>query len=166
MSGVFQPIDPPPHLPMAIVSSPRTKGGGGGRVHTRRAVRGGVNSSEDARHWIGLYSVIPLRPKHSWHFKSPGSEQSERKRARIFKTFKEPRNQFQGSTPPAYLACWRVVTTNRAVVPARQTGNRFLGSCSQIRAYATLGWRNLLLCYFLNLSCRCYTLSVIFFVLI
>jgi hypothetical protein len=71
VSGVFQPIDPPPHLPLVSVSSPRTKGGG---VHTRRAMRVGVNSSEDASHWIGLYSVIPLRPKHSWHFKSPGSE--------------------------------------------------------------------------------------------
>jgi hypothetical protein len=39
------------------VSSPRTKGAG---VHTRRAVRGwGVNTSEDARHWIGLLQYNP-----------------------------------------------------------------------------------------------------------
>jgi hypothetical protein len=38
-------------------SSPRTKGRG---VHTRRAVRGlGVNISEDARHWIGLFQYNP-----------------------------------------------------------------------------------------------------------
>jgi hypothetical protein len=39
VSGVFRTIDPPPPLHPASVSSPRTKGGGGG--HTRRAVRGG-----------------------------------------------------------------------------------------------------------------------------
>ncbi len=38
--GVFQDIDPHPPLHRASVSSPRTKGGGGGGVHTRRAVRG------------------------------------------------------------------------------------------------------------------------------
>jgi hypothetical protein len=37
VSDVFQNIDPPPPLPLASVSFPRTKGGG---VHTRRAVRG------------------------------------------------------------------------------------------------------------------------------
>jgi hypothetical protein len=55
VSGVFQNIDPPPPLHPASVSSPRTKGGGEGGVHTRRAVREwGVNILEDARHWIGL----------------------------------------------------------------------------------------------------------------
>jgi hypothetical protein len=39
VSGVFQTIDPPPHLRPASVSSPRTNGVGGGGVHTRRAVR-------------------------------------------------------------------------------------------------------------------------------
>jgi hypothetical protein len=57
VSGVFQTIDPHPPLPLASVSSPRTKGG---PVHTRRAVRGwGVNISEDARHWIGLLQYNP-----------------------------------------------------------------------------------------------------------
>jgi hypothetical protein len=66
VSGVFRTIDPPPPLPLASVSSPRTKGWG---VPTRRAMRGwgGVNISEDARHWIGrlqynLYGIISLRP--------------------------------------------------------------------------------------------------------
>jgi hypothetical protein len=33
----------------------------------------------------------------------------------------------QESIPPAYVA-WRAGTKNRVVVPARQAGNRFLGS--------------------------------------
>jgi hypothetical protein len=39
------------------------------------------------------------------------------------------------SIPPAYVA-WRASTSNRFVVPARQAGNRFLGSSNglQIRA--------------------------------
>ncbi len=53
-----QLLTPPPPLHPAIVSSPRTKDGGG--VHTRSAVRGwGVNLSEDARHWIGLLQYNP-----------------------------------------------------------------------------------------------------------
>jgi hypothetical protein len=41
-----------------VCPPPAPKGGGG--VHTRRAVRGwGVNSSEDARHWIGLLQYNP-----------------------------------------------------------------------------------------------------------
>ncbi len=42
-------------------------------------------------------------------------------------TFKELRNRFHGMDPPAYAA-WRACTSNRVVVPARQAGNRFLGS--------------------------------------
>ncbi len=40
--------------------------------------------------------------------------------------------------PPAYVT-WRAVTSNRVVVPARQSGNRFLGSLKdvQIRALAS-----------------------------
>jgi hypothetical protein len=54
VSGVFQNIDSPPPLRPASVSSPRTKGRGGG-IHTRQGVRGwGVNILGDARHWIGL----------------------------------------------------------------------------------------------------------------
>jgi hypothetical protein len=49
--------------PTPCVSSPRTKGGG---YTTCRAVRGwGVNISEDARHWIGLLQIIPLRLNHT-----------------------------------------------------------------------------------------------------
>jgi hypothetical protein len=55
VSGVFQTIDPPPPLHPASVSSLRTKGahspGGEGG--------GGVNISEDARHWIGLLQYNP-----------------------------------------------------------------------------------------------------------
>jgi hypothetical protein len=51
---------PPTPSPFSeYVSSPRTRGGG---VHTRRPVRGwggGVNISEDARHWIGLLQDNP-----------------------------------------------------------------------------------------------------------
>jgi hypothetical protein len=53
-------LTPPPPFHPASVSSPRTKGGG---MHTRRAVRGwGVNSFEDARHWIGLLQYNPSTP--------------------------------------------------------------------------------------------------------
>jgi hypothetical protein len=48
----------------------------------------------------------------------------------------EPRNRFQESIPAAYVA-WRAAgTLNRVVVPARQAGNRFLGSLKglQLRA--------------------------------
>ncbi len=56
MSRVFQNIDPP--LPLASVSSPRTKG-----VHNRRALWG-VNIWEDERHRIGLlqYNLFPFDP--------------------------------------------------------------------------------------------------------
>jgi hypothetical protein len=60
VSGVFRTTElliPHPPLHPASVSSPSTKGG---RVHTRRAVRGwGVNISEDAWHWIGLLQYNP-----------------------------------------------------------------------------------------------------------
>jgi hypothetical protein len=54
--------------------------------------------------------------------------------ARICKPFKEPRNRLE-SILPAYVAC-RAGTINMVVVPARQAGNRFLGSIKglQIRA--------------------------------
>ncbi len=56
VSGVFRTIGPPPNLLLASVSSPAPKA-----VHSRRAVRGwgGVNISEDARHWIGLLQYNP-----------------------------------------------------------------------------------------------------------
>jgi hypothetical protein len=62
VSGVFQNIDPPPPLPPASVSYPRTKGGNGG-VHTRRAVREGRGSIFWKTPYIGLasYSIISLR---------------------------------------------------------------------------------------------------------
>ncbi len=50
-------LDPPPLHQPASVSSPRTKGGG--YTLTRRWGGGGVNISEDARHWIGLLQYNP-----------------------------------------------------------------------------------------------------------
>ncbi len=48
---------------------------------------------------------------------------------------------FEESIPPAYVA-WRAGTTNRVVVPARQAGNRFLGSLKglqiQVRAQTSV----------------------------
>jgi hypothetical protein len=61
--------------------------------------------------------------------------QMEAVRARICKSLWGPGIDSDDSIPPAYVA-WRVGTTNRVVVPARQAGNRFLGSLKglQIRA--------------------------------
>jgi hypothetical protein len=59
VSGVCRTIDPPPPLPLASVSSPRTKGG---VLYTRRAVRGWGSIFRKTPH-VGLasYSIIPLR---------------------------------------------------------------------------------------------------------
>jgi hypothetical protein len=46
-------------------------------------------------------------------------------RARICKRLRSPGFDSWESISPAYVA-WRVGTSNRVVVPARQTGNRFL----------------------------------------
>jgi hypothetical protein len=56
-------------------------------------------------------------------------------RARICKRLFSPEIDSEESIQPAYVA-WRAGTTNRVVVPARQAGNRFLGSFKglQIRA--------------------------------
>ncbi len=56
-------------------------------------------------------------------------------RARICKRFQGPGIDSKESTLPAYVA-WRPSTSDRVVVPARQAGNRFLGSLKglQIRA--------------------------------
>jgi hypothetical protein len=57
--------------------------------------------------------------------------------ARICKRLGSPRIDFEDLIPPAYVAL-RAGTTNRTVVPARQAGNRFLGSLKglEIRALA------------------------------
>ncbi len=56
-------------------------------------------------------------------------------RARICKQLRSPGIDSEVSISPAYVA-WRASTTNRVVPPARQAGNRFLGSLKglQIRA--------------------------------
>jgi hypothetical protein len=63
-------------------------------------------------------------------------------RARICKRLRRPGIASKESIPPAYVG-WRAGTSNRVVVPALQTGTRFLGSLKglQIRA-GYLGWRN------------------------
>ncbi len=62
VSGVFQNIDPPPPLPPASMSSPRTKGGG----NTLAGRWGGRGSIFWKTPDIGLatYSIIPLRHRH------------------------------------------------------------------------------------------------------
>ncbi len=56
--------------------------------------------------------------------------------ARICKRLRSPGIDSEESIPPVYVASWRAGTTNRVVAPARQAGNRFLGSLKglQIRA--------------------------------
>jgi hypothetical protein len=65
----------------------------------------------------------------SWDLKAP--------RARICKRLRRPGMDSEECITPAYVAC-RAGTTNRVVVPARQAGNRFLGSLKglEIRALA------------------------------
>ncbi len=57
--------------------------------------------------------------------------------ARICKRVRRPGIDSEDSIPPAYVA-WRAGTTKMGVVPARQAGNRFMGSLKglQIRALA------------------------------
>ncbi len=59
--------------------------------------------------------------------------------ARICKRLWSPGIDSKESIPPAYVA-WRAGTTNRVFLPARQVGNRFLGSFKglQIRALGSL----------------------------
>ncbi len=56
VSGVFRTIDPHPLSTQRVCPLPA----GGYTLHTRRAVSGwGVNSSDDARHWIDLLQYNP-----------------------------------------------------------------------------------------------------------
>ncbi len=58
--------------------------------------------------------------------------------ARICKRLRSPGINSEESIPPAYVA-WRPGTTNRVIVlPARQAGNRFLGSLKGLRIRARL----------------------------
>ncbi len=56
VSGVFQNDDPHPLLHPSSLSSPAPNAGGAGRWGGW-----GVNILEDARHSIGLYTIISLR---------------------------------------------------------------------------------------------------------
>jgi hypothetical protein len=66
-------------------------------------------------------------------------------RARNGKRLRRPGIDSEDSIPTAYVA-WRAGTTNRVVVPARQAGNRYLGSLKglQIRALSTRANRRFL----------------------
>jgi hypothetical protein len=63
-------------------------------------------------------------------------------RGRICKRFRSPRISYKESIPLAYVAC-RAGTSYRVVVPARQAGNRLLGSLKgfEIRAQGWFSWR-------------------------
>jgi hypothetical protein len=69
-------------------------------------------------------------------------ERKKQHRARICKRLWSPEIDSKESIQPAYVGC-RAGTTNRVVVPARQAGNRFLGSLKglQIRDLEYLGAR-------------------------
>jgi hypothetical protein len=60
---------------------------------------------------------------------------SEKTRAHICKRLWSPGIDSEESISPAYGA-WRASTTNRAIVPARQAGNRFLGSLKGLQILA------------------------------
>ncbi len=79
--------------------------------------------------------------------------ESRQSRARICKRLRRPGIDSEDSFPPAYVA-WRVGTTNRVVVPARQAGNRFLGSLKglQIRGLWVRFFISFLPCQDLSLS--------------
>jgi hypothetical protein len=57
-------------------------------------------------------------------------------RVRICKRLRSPGIDTSESIPPAYVAC-RAGTTNSVVVPARQAGNRFLGSLKGLQNSAS-----------------------------
>ncbi len=73
----------------------------------------------DMVHW----NTVCMHKWHSAHW------------ARIWKRLRSPGIDSRESIPLTYVA-WLVCTSNRVIVPARQAGNRFLGSLKglQIRA--------------------------------
>ncbi len=68
-------------------------------------------------------------------------------RARICKRLWSPGIDSGESTPPGYVA-WRAGTINMVAVPARQAGNRFLGSLKdlQIPVQYTISTKHMLVC--------------------
>jgi hypothetical protein len=80
-------------------------------------------------------------------------------RGRIWKRLRSPRINSKESIPPAYVAL-RSGMSNRVVVPARQGGNRFLGSLKrlQIRARLLRFLVKHVLFFFLLLVCLCVCL--------
>ncbi len=61
MSGIFQIIDPPPpYRPGSMKPPPPPAFGGEGGTHSLGGEGGGgINISEDARHWIRLLQYNP-----------------------------------------------------------------------------------------------------------
>ena len=57
--------------------------------------------------------------------------------ARICKRLRSPGIDSKEPIPPAFVA-WRAGTSDRVVVPARQAGNRFLGSLKGLKIRALL----------------------------
>ncbi len=93
----------------------------------------GEEGQSRAGHYLGN-SLTPLPEHIPQLFALLFDEETVLYRARICKRLRSPGIDFKESIPPAYVA-WRAGTSNR-VVPARQAGNRFLGSLKglQIRA--------------------------------
>jgi hypothetical protein len=60
-------------------------------------------------------------------------------RGRICKRLWSPGINFEESILPAYVA-WRAGTTNRVVEPARDAGNRFLGSSKGLQTRAQISF--------------------------
>jgi hypothetical protein len=65
----------------------------------------------------------------------------------VFVNVYSPGNDSEGSIPAAYVAL-RDGTTKRFVVPARQAGNRFLGSYKGLQIRALQQLRHLLRVYY------------------
>jgi hypothetical protein len=87
-----------------------------------------------------FFKLISLTVESEARGRGTETEVAELTRARICKRVESPGIDSHEPIPPAYLA-WRGRTTNRAVVPARHAGNRFLDSLKglQIRAQTTAG---------------------------
>jgi hypothetical protein len=75
---------------------------------------------------LGRWEIRQFVRYFEWS-KAEGAADSGGARARICKRLRSPGIDSKVLISPAYVA-WRAGTSNRVVVPARQAGNRFLGS--------------------------------------
>ncbi len=88
--------------------------------------------------WFSFLSVCYERggeARGDWETRKKTGGKGKFNWARICKRLRSPESDSKKSLPPAYVA-WRAGTSNRVIIPARQAGNRFLGSLQvlQIRA--------------------------------